>query len=210
MHDNLDEHGQPVNRRFNKERLEGRSIDELVGIGKGIIADNVVNQDEATFILRWMQANDEYLDRWPCNRLYDRIRQMMADKVLDDIERKELFEIMKESFGGISLEEIATNQSALPVNKPYPELYFAEKTYVFTGKFIYGTRWDCQKAVVSRSAWVESRVTKRTDYLIIGTLASTDWAHSSHGKKIEKAMKYRQLFGKPIIVSEEHWKDFVS
>ena len=43
------------------------------------------------------------------------------------------------------------------------------------------------------------------DYLVIGSLASREWAHTSHGRKIEKAMDYKKKGCSINIVSEEQW-----
>jgi hypothetical protein len=47
-----------------------------------------------------------------------------------------------------------------------------------------------------------------TDYLIIAQLGSKDWMHSTHGRKIEKAVKLRDEDNAKIaIISEKHWLD---
>ena len=80
-------------------------------------------------------------------------------------------------------------------------------TYVFTGKFAFGTRRDCEREVEKRGAVCEPNITKRTSFLVIGTFGSTDWVHTSFGRKIEKAVSYRDD-GVPLrIVGEDHWAD---
>ena len=45
----------------------------------------------------------------------------------------------------------------------------------------------------------------KTDYLVIGSYATDSWAHSSWGRKIEKAVEMTNK-GHPVkIISEEHW-----
>jgi len=40
---------------------------------------------------------------------------------------------------------------------------------------------------------------------VLGTFGSRDWVHTSFGRKIETAIRYRDK-GAPIaIVSEDHW-----
>jgi hypothetical protein len=52
---------------------------------------------------------------------------------------------------------------------------------------------------------VQQSVTQKTDYLLLGSMASADWKHSSFGRKIEKACEYRAK-GLPIaIVAEDYW-----
>jgi hypothetical protein len=54
-------------------------------------------------------------------------------------------------------------------------------------------------------------VTLRTSFLVIGTFGSEDWAHSSFGRKIEKAMDLRRRGVSSIrIVGEDHWATALS
>jgi hypothetical protein len=48
-------------------------------------------------------------------------------------------------------------------------------------------------------------VTKRTDYLVIGTFGSRDWVHTSFGRKIEKAVSLRGSGSGIAIAVEDHW-----
>ncbi len=51
----------------------------------------------------------------------------------------------------------------------------------------------------------DSRITRETDYLVIGTLASEAWVHTTHGRKIEAAVEMKAEGHRIIIVAEEHW-----
>ena len=47
-------------------------------------------------------------------------------------------------------------------------------------------------------------------YLVIGDIGSKDWSHSSYGRKIEKAVEYRDTKDTGIsIVCESHWAKFL-
>ncbi|WP_292663272.1 BRCT domain-containing protein, partial [Nitratifractor sp.] len=75
--------------------------------------------------------------------------------------------------------------------------------------FTVGTRKQCEEIVVERGGKMQKYVTKSTDYLVIGDIGSEHWVHSSYGRKIEKAVNYREV-GVPIaIVSENHWIKFI-
>ena len=51
-----------------------------------------------------------------------------------------------------------------------------------------------------------SSVTLKTDYLVIGDLSSRDWKFSSFGRKIEKAIEYRDSGKSDVaIISEQMW-----
>jgi hypothetical protein len=46
--------------------------------------------------------------------------------------------------------------------------------------------------------------------LVIGEIGSQDWLHSTHGRKIEKAIEYNDTGAKIAIVPEKHWYECVS
>jgi len=41
--------------------------------------------------------------------------------------------------------------------------------------------------------------------LIVADMGSRDWIHSTHGRKIEKAMEVKSSGNLIAIISEEHW-----
>lgn len=92
-----------------------------------------------------------------------------------------------------------------PFDDPVPSVIFEKKSFCFTGKFITGTRQECNDAVSELGSIPQSNVTTSTDYLIIGNEANSSWAHSNYGRKIERAMMLRMDNGKPLIISEADW-----
>lgn len=204
----LDEHGQPL-APFRAKARENRTVDELVGICKGIVADGKVSEDEANFIVKWMNEN-AYMacNRWPINMLLDRLERMLSDKVINAEERKELFGILSGIVGGIPVaDRIASFSSSLDLDTPSP-LVFDGSAFCFTGRFAYGTRSDCEEAVSSRGATVLPSISKKVNFLIVGLMGSRDWLHSTFGLKMEKAFAYRQKYGL-MVVGEDHWANFL-
>jgi hypothetical protein len=94
-----------------------------------------------------------------------------------------------------------------PFDRPQPDVSFPGRTFMFTGKFTFGTRKACQDAVVSRggSAPDQKSVSHLIDCLVIGTEGSKAWRRGTYGNKIEDAILFRRDYGSPAIISEEHW-----
>ena len=105
-----------------------------------------------------------------------------------------------------ALEDRATE---LPLNSPPPEIIIPDRMFCFTGKFYFGNRRECQHAVEKLGGAWHKAPRLDTDYLVIGLLGSRDWAHSSFGRKIEKAVKYQHHGEGIAIVSEKHWAEFL-
>jgi len=67
----------------------------------------------------------------------------------------------------------------------------------------------CEQQILERGGEPCPNPRQKLDYLVLGIMGSRDWAHSSFGRKIEKAMEYKKA-GHPIaIVSERHWSGYL-
>lgn len=201
----LDDDGQPINRLYGRKRMNDRAIDELIGLSRGIVADAAVNQQEAAFLSSWMEANVSYCEDMIVNQLYRRIHEMLTDGILDDEERLELLGTLREFTGESTVVQPANMASTLPLCKPEPVMKFPTMAFCLTGKFAYGPRRICEEVVLERGGKILAGVTMDLDYLVIGTFSSTDWAHTSYGRKIEKAVEYRERNGRPAIIQEDLW-----
>jgi len=204
----LDPNGQPVFRALNAARLNDRMIDELIGLCRGVLFDGEVSEGEAAALLRWLEANREISSHWPANVLYGRVARMMAAHRLDPDEQKELLETIMEITGEPTPgKNSKSGSTALPLCSPLPIVTFPEQLYCFTGKFVSGTRRQVEEAVVALGAEPISSPSKRTHYLVIGAIGSTDWIHSTHGRKIEKAVQLREEGSGIHIIAEEYWAE---
>jgi NAD-dependent DNA ligase len=95
----------------------------------------------------------------------------------------------------------------LPLSKPAPPIFFQDQQFCFTGRFAWGSRKQCEAETRSRGGSTQVNVTQETNFLIIGSIGSRDWLHSTHGRKIEYAQKLTSSEFPIAIVSEEHWVD---
>lgn len=195
--------------KYRRNDIQGRTIDTLIGIGKGIVADGKVNQTEAESLLTWLAEVDSEGFAHPLTTpLIERVGEMLEDGVLDDDESQELHDLLKQFSGGMSSWGEFSASSTLPLDHPPPEVVFDGRIFLFTGTFAFGDRATCQRAVVERGGSVKKSITRSVDYLVIGTYVTPTWKHESFGLKIEKAMEYRDLYGgRPHIVSEALWAE---
>jgi len=46
---------------------------------------------------------------------------------------------------------------------------------------------------------------KNLSYLVLKTYVTDSWVHENFGRKIEKAMEYRDAGVPRAIITEEHW-----
>lgn len=104
----------------------------------------------------------------------------------------------------VLVTEILTDGS--PFDEPLPEIKIVGTAFFFSGVFEFGTRKECQAAVLSRGGSFTDRATGQTDVLVIGHDPNPNWAHGSFGNKICDAMILRLQRGKPLIMPENYWK----
>ncbi|KTC15728.1 BRCT domain-containing protein [Pseudomonas viridiflava] len=194
-------------RFFHQERIDRKSVDALIGISVGLIADGQINQLEAQFLQKWIETNLAHLDDPVVNILFRRLNDMLSDGILSAEESEDLMLLLKQ-FTGIApaSNAPALRVSSLPLNDPLPIIDWSDRTFMLTGTMAYGPRKSCESLIVERGGLIGAGVSKKVHYLIVGSVGNEQWLHSSYGTKIKRAVELRES-GVPIaIVSEEHWQ----
>jgi len=203
MPSHKDEHGQP-DPVFRAKHNADRSIDELIGVCKGVVSDGVVNQDEAEFLCGWLRANEHVRNVWPANVLRARIAEYLEDGYLDQDEKVELFEMLARVSAHRESKEPVNLSTGLPFDSPLPQLSFMGWGYCLTGKFHTGKRSNCEQFIVSLGGVILQQPRQRECVLVVGDIGSRDWIHSTHGRKIEAAITLRTQ-GHPVAIVPEHY-----
>jgi hypothetical protein len=193
-------------RALQAQRRIEHGLAEMMGLVRGVVADGVVSSDEASRLSEWARANPETAAQWPANILARRLGRIFADGRLDGGERERLSAL---------LAQLASNPEAigrgfplatdLPVTHPAPEVVFERQTFVFAGELAYGPMRACEREVIELGGTCERTINRRTDYVVIGALAASDWSQSAFGPLVDEVVQYRSR-GVPIaVITEEHW-----
>ena len=192
------------------QRILKRSCESLLGICAGLLADGHLSNEEIRFLDTWLADNEDIAFSWPGEVLVKRIRDVLADGLITEEERDYLKSSLSELIGGTIEETGATSGVAtrLPIDD-IDGIQIQNNSFCFTGNFLYGTRPACHKAVEERGGTASSSVKMNLNYLVIGTLSSREWAHTSHGRKIEKAIDYKNKGRSVLIISEEQWVKYL-
>jgi len=201
----------PDERFYNRvsgDRITSRQVDELIGLARGLVADNVLNLAEVEFLQKWLAANMAISDQPLIGTLYHRVAECLEDGMLDAAEQRDLYSALSSlTSQDIELGE-TLKSSTLPLCDPPPLIDFPGRTFAFTGTFAFGQRKHCENAVMEKGALI-SGVNRKTEFLVIGLYATESWRHSSMGAKIVKAVDLRNSGQKIAIVSEAHWRQFL-
>lgn len=186
-----------------------KSIDQLTGLCHGILADGKVTDEEARLFYDWVTELHTKTPTWPLDILAARCAEIFADGIITEEERADLIDIMRQLTGTAEAPP-ATASIGLPLDTPPPPVLFPGKEFVVTGKFVHGPRSDVHAAIQSRGGLIGDNPRHSTDYLVIGALASPDWANATYGRKIERAAELRTNGATLYIISEQHWQDALS
>ncbi|MBU1221669.1 BRCT domain-containing protein [Myxococcota bacterium] len=90
---NLDQHGQPINTSFNRERNRQKAVFSLQGILKGINADEKINEKEIIFLNTWLTTHSKIQDGDIQDLIYI-IDQILEDGIITNKELEELTEVI--------------------------------------------------------------------------------------------------------------------
>ena len=192
-------------RTSNTKPMADRQIDQLIGLAQGILADGIVSQVEAEMLQDWLHANQATENPY-VSRLLDHVEQVLEDGVLDEDEGKELHDALMSWTGGVVVDGEEFTTASLPLDPDPRTVRIAGNIFVFTGTGVFGTRRMMQGATVQAGGKVERNITMRTNFVVLGTYVTPAWAHQSFGRKIEKAMDYRDRKGTGLrIVHEQDW-----
>jgi hypothetical protein len=202
----LDANGQPFGS-VNALQNSRKAVNELYGLISGMLADRVLTNDEIRFLANWLCHHLQILDEWPIHEIACKVAEILDDNEITEAEARDLALLLDKVIGGDTGDgESGARATRLPVDEVPAPIVFLNRSFCFTGKFQYGERKRCQACTEEAGGTIHNSVTLALDYLVIGTLASRDWAQTNHGRKIEAAVRNRtERRAKTCIVSEEHW-----
>lgn len=203
----MSEAGRRARRIDERIRME-RGLSEMMGLVRGIIADGLVSSDEAERLARWTRENPDVASRWPANLLARRLERVFADGRLDAHERRHLEAVLAQmAENPAGLGDGFTLATDLPLTHPEPEVVIRGATFVFAGEMAFGPRRACERETEELGGRCERAVSRRTDYLVIGSLAAADWSQAEFGPLVDDAVRLRGR-GAPIhIVREARWAE---
>lgn len=197
--------------RGRKSDDEAEAINRLHGFISGIAADGVLVDQEIRALGSWLREHEAFATSFPLDVVLDRVSAVLADRRITEEERADLLETLESLQGGAFMDTGAAGGFAtrhtFDVCK---SLSHEGHHFCVTGKFACGNRRQVCGTIESLGGSVTHGITKEVSYLLVGTFASRDWVGTAHGRKIEKALEYRDdKGGWPLIVAEEDWLEHI-
>jgi len=186
---------------FDSSALK-QSLGELLGIARGLLADQELSDSEIRFLRDWLDQRYSMTSSFPGNVIHDRIMAVLADGVVTEEERSHLVDTLNLLIED-RLEDLAEQVDLT-------ELWFDEvgiinfdkARFCLTGNFVYGPIDVCKTAIERRGGVVSPSVTAESQFLVVGGLGVDEWRSGGLGEEIEKAMRLRAT-GKPVKIIPE-------
>jgi NAD-dependent DNA ligase len=205
MHEDFAAQRAVHHRRMNK------AMELLLGMVTGMVADDHLHDQEILLLNHWLLTAEDLLNQWPASVISQKVRMVLADGVITDEERLHLLGVLKgfavADFAGTG--QVSPSVIALPFDHD-AVVVLRGSVVCHTGAFTFGTRAACE-ALTERAGGVSvASISRRTQYLVVGSNVSPDWKHTNYGRKIEAAVKLRDGGVSIALVSEEQWLSAVS
>lgn len=187
-----------------------KAVEHLLGMIEGMLADNHLHDKEVLLLSTWLSANPEATSVWPASVLGQKVREVLADGIITDGERNHLLKVLSNLIAtdfaetGSASPEVAT----LPIDDCVT-VEIRNAGVCMTGEFIFGTRAACERLTLKAGGMPLNNVSKSVDILVIGTRVAPDWAHTTFGRKIQRAAELQSEGHSIEIISERRWLEVV-
>lgn len=182
-----------------------QSLRELLGIARGILADQHLSDGEIDYLKAWLDQRHEMTASFPGNVIHERIKHVLEDGVVTEEERSHLVdtlnmlteERLEDLAEQVELDELWFDEVGL--------ISFDKARFCLTGNFVFGPREECKTAIQQRGGTVAPTVGEETQYLVVGALGVDEWRSGGLGADIEKAMRLRVQGRAVKIIPEDSW-----
>lgn len=193
------------------------SIQFLAGLVHGIMADGELSDREVSALSSWMTANSFLSGTYPFDEINGMLRSILADKKVSDEERGQLMALFSDiidftssfNLNQLDFDRLKEKYSISGVCAADPDICFEGKNFCFTGESCRAKRSEIAEIVTSLGGTFRNDVSKKVDYLIVGSSGNPCWAYACYGRKIEDAIGLRRSGVKIVIVNENDFWNIV-
>lgn len=151
--------------------VEDTEYQILVGILKGLIADEKIADDEVIGLKEWLKKNSHLSNRL----IYKQLLDIVNSSDENGLNKKLKIIINDFLCSDKNRKEIHLNESD-----------FANYTFCFTGNFINWTRAELVKQLRERGVEIKSSISKKINFLIIGEIKNASNKYHDFGTKTDK------------------------
>lgn len=191
-----------------------RDLQRLHAVVGGIAADGIITDDELNGLSEWLSEHSHLASCWPYDEIYSLVLAVKADGKIDDSEQKLLVSFFTEFLAvcddnTLTSAPIFEGGNIIGLCAVCPEIEFEDSVFCFTGASARFERKELSGMVTSRGGVFSENLTKKVNYLIVGSDGNPCWSYACYGRKVEKAVEYRKSGIKMMIIHENDFHDAV-
>lgn len=161
---------------------------QLLGIIKGISADEHVSELEASRLKSWLS----YCNAASYGGEFSVIEKELDDVLEDGVIKRDEEDRLLSLFGKI----------INPMNSTSSAVSYEGKRFVLSGNFSFGEKNEVAAVIKERGGEVSDSVSGKVSYVVVGAEGSERYANGEYGSKVKKAMELQDK-GKPIQIIME-------
>jgi hypothetical protein len=170
-----------------------------MGIARRLTEQPNLNMSDAQFLAAWVSENERVWDQPVFYELLRFIEDHNWNQSQPQATLNALHRLLRHLSGDSNGDGIPDGPTSIVFTHPVPEISFAGSRFCFSGTFNYGSRDDCEVAVLALGGKFGA-MAQETDYLIVGAKITKAWKHSTFGRKISKAAEWDIE-----IIAEDDW-----
>ena len=186
-----------------------QSLGELLGLARGMLADQELSNTEIEFLQAWLSEHAEVTRNFPGSVVQTRIEEVLEDGIITEEERSHLVQTLQQLIDD-KLEQLAEQVDITELwFDEAGEIDFDRSRFCLTGNFIYGPIRVCSMAIEQRGGEVSTSLAEGAFdsplFLVVGALGVDEWREGGLGRQIETAMRMSAI-GAPVkIIPEDSW-----
>ena len=182
-----------------------QSLGELLGLARGLMADQELTDSEIHFLNEWLDERHSMTSSFPGNVIHERIKDVLEDGVVTEEERSHLVDTLNMLIED-RLEDLAEQVDLTELWFDDVGLIdFNKARFCLTGNFVYGPEDVCKTAIEQRGGIVTPSVGDELHFLVVGGLGVDEWRSGGLGAEIESAMRLRATGKSVKIIPEDSW-----
>lgn len=189
----------------DERQVYSRDMNEFMGLACILARKPKLDADDLTYIDEWLSANKRVYGQSVFAPILHLLHQRNPLYLGSAQGLDELHQMLRALSGDHDNDGKPDGSTTLAFDDPPPPILFQGRRFCFTGTFKYGGRLKCE-AAVSKLGATAGELVIGTHYLVVGSIATDTWRHSTFGRKVAQARKWQETGSSDVaIVSEEHW-----
>jgi len=170
------------------------STSQLLGLKyllSSITADGELSDEEVFSLQSWMDQNISLRGNFPFDKIFETVGAALADGILESVELQAMLLLFEQ------ITDPVANACGCD------DFDIACKTFCLTGEFEFGDRSSVEALFSQRGGLPTNSVTKKTNYVIVGSKGSVAWSAGNYGTKVKKALELQDKGVSVQIVKEQ-------